>query len=68
MRNTKDGSESVLPSPRLLWSVADTAEALGVSARTVWRMLATGELPSRRVGRCVRIPGAAVVAFTEAAR
>ena len=38
-----------------LLSVADVAEALAVSERTVRRMIASGEVPIVRLGRSVRI-------------
>ena len=38
-----------------LLKVAEVAEMLNVSARTVWRMVSSGELPRPvNVGRCVR--------------
>jgi excisionase family DNA binding protein len=45
----------------LLWTVDEAARQLGgVSARTVRRMLATGELPKVKVRGAVRIPAQAV--------
>ncbi len=46
-------------TPRML-RVADVAARLSLSEQTVRRMAASGELPSRRVGRLYRIPVAAV--------
>jgi excisionase family DNA binding protein len=44
------------PSPaRRLWTIKETASALGVSPRTVWRLVGTGALKSTRLGRCVRV-------------
>ena len=40
---------------RALLAVADGAEALAVSERTVRRMIASGEVPIVRLGRSVRI-------------
>ena len=39
-----------------LLTMAETARALRVSARTIARMVADGRLESFRVGRSVRIP------------
>jgi excisionase family DNA binding protein len=49
-----DTKREASPSRRL-WSVKETADSLGVSCRTIWRMIALGELKSVRIGRCVRI-------------
>ena len=38
-----------------LMSVADVADALAVSNRTVRRMIAAGDIPIVRIGRAVRI-------------
>ncbi|MBK7405064.1 MAG: helix-turn-helix domain-containing protein [Phycisphaerales bacterium] len=38
-------------TPKLALTVEETAEALGVSARTVERLIASGELRSRKIGR-----------------
>lgn len=37
-------------------SVNEAADALGVSARTVWRMISGGQLQVVRIRRCTRIP------------
>jgi excisionase family DNA binding protein len=44
----KDGNEMLL-------TVGETAEKLGVSRRTVWRMIADKELTARRFRRCTRL-------------
>jgi excisionase family DNA binding protein len=41
-------------------SMAETADVLGLSVRTVRRRVASGELPSRRSGRRVLIPSSVV--------
>ena len=52
------------PSPtRRLWTIKETAEALRVSQRTVWRLLSSGALKSARLGRCVRVVAASVEEF-----
>ena len=38
-----------------LETVAETAGHFGVSERTIWRLIAAGELPCVRIGRTVRI-------------
>ncbi len=49
------------PTPsRCLWTIRETADALRVSPRTVWRLVASGELKSTRLGRCVRVVAASV--------
>lgn len=45
--------------PRLV-TVAEAAEALGVSTRTVARWIRAGEVPVRRIGRSVRVDLAAL--------
>jgi excisionase family DNA binding protein len=49
-------------APKLL-RVPDAAEALAISTRTVWRLIATGELTAIKIGRAVRITRASVDAF-----
>lgn len=41
---------------KLAYTYAEAAELLGVSARTVWSMVAAGTLRAVRIGRAVRIP------------
>lgn len=41
--------------PTLL-TVSEVADMLGVSTMTVYRLVASGEIPAVRIGRCVRIP------------
>jgi excisionase family DNA binding protein len=45
-----DGVEA--PAERLLLSAPEVAGCLGIGVRTVWRLVATGELPAP-----VRLPG-----------
>ncbi len=44
-------------------NVSRCAEVLGVSAQTIRRLVASGELPSIRVGRSVRVTKAALLRF-----
>jgi excisionase family DNA binding protein len=46
-----------------LYSVGQTALALGVSARTVWRLIGQGELTKVNVGRAVRVSAASIDNF-----
>jgi len=53
-------------TPGKLLTVTETADRLGCSVRTVWTLIAQGELPKKMLGsRCARIPECAVVAFAE---
>ncbi len=45
---------------RMLLRPAEAAEAIGVSRSRMYELLASGELPSIRVGRTVRVPVAAL--------
>jgi excisionase family DNA binding protein len=48
---------------RMLLRPAEAAEAIGVSRSRMYELLASGELPSIRVGRTVRVPVAALHAW-----
>jgi excisionase family DNA binding protein len=41
---------------RVLITPAEAAEVLGISVRTVYRVIRRGDFPVVRVGRCPRIP------------
>jgi excisionase family DNA binding protein len=43
------------------FTVKDAAEFLGVNIKTIYRAIAAGELPARRIGRVLRIPRSALV-------
>ncbi len=45
---------------KLLLKPAEVAEALRIGRSLVYGMLASGELPSIRVGRCVRVSKASL--------
>ncbi len=49
----------------LLWNIGETAHQLGVSTRTVRRMLVKGQLGGIRIGRSVRISVQSVRDFVE---
>lgn len=40
----------------LLLTPQEAAEALAISARKLWGMTASGEIPHVKLGRCVRYP------------
>jgi excisionase family DNA binding protein len=42
------------------WSVPEAAGFLGISARTLWRLIDAGEVKVVRIGRRVLVPDAAV--------
>ena len=50
----------------LLWTTNETAEYLAVHNKTVSRLIDNGELPSLRIGRCIRVPKQAVLDWIEA--
>ena len=41
---------------RILLRPNEVTEMLGIGRSRVYEMLATGELPSVRIGRCIRVP------------
>jgi excisionase family DNA binding protein len=45
---------------RLMLRVGEAAEAIGVSRTKAYELIARGELPTVRVGGCVRVPVAAL--------
>jgi excisionase family DNA binding protein len=51
-----------------LRTIAETAEILSTSSRTVRRLVASGALPVHRFGRLVRISEADIAAFLAANR
>ncbi len=51
---------------RLLLRVEEVAEALGIGRSKAYELITAGELPVVRLGRCVRVPAAAVRGWMEA--
>lgn len=45
---------------RLLLRPTEAAELLGVGRTTMYALLATGEIPSVRVGKSIRVPAGAL--------
>lgn len=50
----------------LLMRVGEVSAALGLGRSKVYSMMASAELPVVRIGRCVRVPRAALDAWLEA--
>jgi len=50
---------------RLMLRPAEAADAIGVSRSKAYELIARGELPSVRVGGCVRIPLEALKAWID---
>ncbi len=50
-------------SERLLLTVEEAARRLGIGKTLAWELVWAGVLPSVRLGRCVRIPLAALEAW-----
>jgi len=49
--------------PKIAFSVKEIAECVGVSERTIWKLIKSGELPSFRVGARVLISKVALDQF-----
>lgn len=63
---TESATTTRQPVPRLAYSVSEAAEALGVSCRTAWALVASGRLGTVRVGRRVLVPVVALGEFIAA--
>ncbi len=50
---------------RLVLRAEEVAEELGIGRWKVYEMMATGELPTIRIGRLVRVPRAALERWIE---
>ena len=62
----KLGCEGVrLAREPLLLTLPEVAKALSVATRTVRRLIERGELPKVKVGRCVRVPAEALLAWVD---
>ena len=56
-------------SGEITWmSTAEAANRLGVTVRTLYRLIDEGELPAYKFGRVIRLQQAEVDAFIEASR
>jgi len=52
----------------LLWTIAETAKALGLCQKSIWALTRAGKLPACRFGRSVRYDRRDVLAFVEASK
>jgi excisionase family DNA binding protein len=55
-------------SERLLLKVEEAAELLGVGRSTAYELIAAGRLETVHIGRCCRVPRAAIEDFVDALR
>lgn len=53
---------------RLLLTVEEAARYLGIGRTLAWRLIQERELPSLRIGRCVRVPLRDLEAWVEERR
>jgi excisionase family DNA binding protein len=60
---SKHGHESPRCETMRLLRIPEVAEALAVSSRSVWRLIAAGDLPVVRIGRSARVTAEAVDAL-----
>lgn len=51
-----------------LLTVEQVAEKLGVSTRTIRRLIKQGRIVAHRVGRCIRVDGKSVTRFLESSK
>jgi len=63
MRTFENTSDTT--AERLVFSVAEAGELLGISRAFAYELVARGEIPSIRLGRRVLVPKAALLAFME---
>ena len=57
-----------LVEDKILMRPRETAEALGLGLSKTYQLLATGKLPSIRVGRSIRVPVDALNAWVKTAQ
>ncbi len=50
-------------TPKVLWTVEQAAEAVGLGKTKVYELIASGELEAVRIGRARRVPVEAVTAY-----
>ncbi len=61
MENPQEGAPQ-----RLLLRIPEVAETLGIGRTKIYEMIATGELPTIRVGRAIRISVSTLQKWVEA--
>ncbi|MDP9378837.1 MAG: helix-turn-helix domain-containing protein [Chloroflexota bacterium] len=49
-------TNAVIEGGKLLLTAKETAEALNVSEKHIWRLIWAGTIPSVKLGRSVRVP------------
>jgi excisionase family DNA binding protein len=52
------------PAPRLMLTVEQAAEALGIGRTTTFALVKSGELESVRIGRLRRVPAEGIETYT----
>lgn len=62
-----DGEAKGVPS-RLLLKVSDAGAMLGIGRSTVYELIAAGELETVHIGRCRRVPVAALEEYVRRLR
>jgi excisionase family DNA binding protein len=63
---TGTASPALIQLEERLMKVDEVAFMLGVSPRSIWRLIASGEFPNRvKIRRCVRLPGCDIQAYLE---
>ena len=61
--NLKEAYQTVLKDYPEIMSVEETSAALGVSTKTVYKMLKNGTIQNMKVGRAYRIPKVHLLSF-----
>ncbi len=61
--NFKEVYQTVLKDYPEIMSVEQTSEALGVSTKTVYKMLKNGTIQNMKVGRSYRVPKVHLLSF-----
>lgn len=56
------------PSAITWWGTAEAARHLGITTRTLYRLIDGGHLPAYKLGRVIRLKASDVEAFIEASR
>ena len=59
----KEVYQTVLKGYPEIMSVEETSAALGVSTKTVYKMLKNGTIPNMKVGRSYRVPKVHLLSF-----
>jgi site-specific DNA recombinase len=67
-RIIRSGTVHLVPSSDIWLSTQDAAARLGITTRTLYRLVDHGELPAYRMGRVIRLKADDVDAFIEASR